>query len=744
MCKTPVTPSLSRNRAVTLAVSVVAPVLVLAILVLTYLIWRAKRKLNTSSTDLAMVPELRGAPGHITNHWDHLQEPENRRFTYQELEKFTDNFKHLIGHGGFGHVYYGCLEDSTEVAIKMRSELSSHGLDQFLAEVQSLTKVHHRNLVCLVGYCWEKEHLALVYEYMSRGNLCDYLRDVRSNLQHNNYYKYLIHGMTTVTRKIGMGENLNWKTRVRVALEAAQGLDYLHKGCNLPIIHGDMKTNNILLGQNFKAKIADFGTHISAVAAGSMGYIDSEYYTTGRLTESSDVYSFGIVLLEITTGEPPIIPEKGHIVQRVKKKIVSGNISSVADAHLGGAYNVSSMWKVVNIAMMCTTDIATQRPKMADVVVQLKESLDLVEVQGDRGDKENLASDTMSSMSTFEVTIGELPIIPGNGHIIQHMMQIVTGNITSVADERLGGSYIFNSMWKVLDAMMMCITDIASQRLMMSAVVLQLKENHELEEAHGDGLLGKCSHGHHSQAQTFVHMSDRSLDGKAFQGDAGEALLGLHQQRQAPADVGRAHRSLASSGLRLIAVSRQSKILLPPLRLPTKYVGAFGVPRKKICGVMPRDMHRFHCSHVRLTVSSKTLQRRRRWLYFVACVEDLAVPGVSVNGATNLRGGSDSLGGDASPAGGYGSAAPGPSDSMSGSGGNNSRHLQEYFSNCGLMIKGRQKTIAQRRRRAPLAVLRFSVIVPSAAGWADHKPCQTDLPCCPVLRIKDIKQGALA
>ncbi|EEE69540.1 hypothetical protein OsJ_29016 [Oryza sativa Japonica Group] len=125
------------------------------------------------------------------------------------------------------------------------------------------------------------------------------------------------------------------------------------------------------------------------------------YYTTGRLTESSDVYSFGIVLLEITTGEPPIIPEKGHIVQRVKKKIVSGNISSVADAHLGGAYNVSSMWKVVNIAMMCTTDIATQRPKMADVVVQLKESLDLVEVQGDRGDKENLASDTMSSMSTF-------------------------------------------------------------------------------------------------------------------------------------------------------------------------------------------------------------------------------------------------------------------------------------------------------------------------------------------------------
>lgn len=161
-------------------------------------------------------------------------------------------------------MYYGCLEDGSEVAVKMRSESSLHGLDEFLAEVQSLTKVHHRNLVSLVGYCWEEHYLALVYEYMPSGSLCDHLRGKRD-----------------------VGETLNWAKRVRIMLEAAQGLEYLHKGCNLPIIHGDVKTNNVLLGENLKAKLADFGlskmyisdsqTHISVTAAGTVGYIDPEY-----------------------------------------------------------------------------------------------------------------------------------------------------------------------------------------------------------------------------------------------------------------------------------------------------------------------------------------------------------------------------------------------------------------------------------------------------------------------------------
>uniref|UniRef100_A0A0E0QQ74 non-specific serine/threonine protein kinase n=1 Tax=Oryza rufipogon TaxID=4529 RepID=A0A0E0QQ74_ORYRU len=338
MCKKPITSSSSRNRAATLAVSVVAPVLVVTMLVVAFLIWRAKRKPHVSTDDSPMVPQLICSPRHRTNHLDHLKKPENRRFTYEELAR----------------------------------------------EVQNLTKVNHRNLVSLIGYCWEKEHLALVYEYMSSGNLSDYLRG-----------------------KAGLGGTLNWATRIRVMLEAAQGLDYLHKGCNLPIIHGDVKTNNILLGRNLKAKIADFGlsktyhsdsqTHVSATVAGSMGYIDPEYYVTGRLTERSDVYSFGIV----TSGEPPIIPGNGHIIQRVMQKMVTGNISSVADARLGGSYNVNSMWKVLDAAMMCTADIASQRPMMSAVVTQLKESLELEEAPGNKGDMENVARDDTSSMSMF-------------------------------------------------------------------------------------------------------------------------------------------------------------------------------------------------------------------------------------------------------------------------------------------------------------------------------------------------------
>jgi serine/threonine protein kinase len=203
-------------------------------------------------------------------------------------------------------------------------------------------------------------------------------------------------------------ETLDWATRVRVVLEAAQGLDYLHKGCSLPIIHRDVKSTNILLGQNLRAKVADFGlcktyisetqTHISTNAAGSAGYFDPEYYHTGRLTESSDVYSFGVVLLEIVTGEPPILPGHGHIVQRVKQKMATGNISSVADARFRGDYEVTSMWKVVDTAMACTAESSDRRPTMATVVAQLKESLALEE---GRGDSVSRVSDTAASMSRF-------------------------------------------------------------------------------------------------------------------------------------------------------------------------------------------------------------------------------------------------------------------------------------------------------------------------------------------------------
>ncbi|KAL6846431.1 hypothetical protein ACP4OV_023879 [Aristida adscensionis] len=384
-CNPPV--SSSRNEAAVIAISVVIPLLGVVLLVLAYFIWQKKRKPNVSTQDPVRDPKLDNALGGRRIHGNPLRNTENRRFTYKELEKITNNFKEFIGQGGFGRVYYGCLEDSTEVAVKMRSESSSHGLDEFLAEIQNLSKVHHRNIVSMVGYCWEKDHLALVYEYMSQGSLGDHLRGQN-----------------------GGSETLNWGSRVRVVLEAAQetGLDYLHKGCSLPIVHRDVKTSNILLGQNLQAKIADFGlsktylsdtkTHISATAAGTAGYIDPEYYHTGRLTMSSDVYSFGVVLLEVATGEPPILAGHGHIVYRVKQKITAGDLSSVVDARLGGAYDVSSMWKVVDTAMMCTADAAAQRPTMAAVVLQLMESMALEEAREKDGELMASPGDDIASL----------------------------------------------------------------------------------------------------------------------------------------------------------------------------------------------------------------------------------------------------------------------------------------------------------------------------------------------------------
>ncbi|KAJ1289378.1 hypothetical protein BS78_02G159500 [Paspalum vaginatum] len=385
-------PSPKKNKGTLIAISVVVPVLVVVVLLLAYFIWREKRK---PSDPIFVQPVSTHEPErdsnesgrHTKDHRDHLPNTENRRFTYKELEKFTGNFKQLIGQGGFGLVYHGRLEDNAEIAVKIRSESSSHGLDQFLAEVQSLTKVHHRNLVSLIGYCWERDHLALVYEYMSQGSLFYHLRG-----------------------RNGAAETFNWGRRIRILLEAAQGLDYLHKGCILPIIHRDVKTSNILLGHNLQAKIADFGlskhfisdsqTHVSATAAGTTGYVDPECYLTGRITESSDVYSFGIVLLEVATGEPPIVPGQGLIIQRVKDKISSGDISSVADPRLGGAYDVSSMWKVVETAMMCTSDSVAQRPPMASVVIQLKESLALEEAREGSSTRANPGSDLAGSVFT--------------------------------------------------------------------------------------------------------------------------------------------------------------------------------------------------------------------------------------------------------------------------------------------------------------------------------------------------------
>nr|KYP51494.1 Receptor-like protein kinase At3g21340 family [Cajanus cajan] len=287
----------------------------------------------------------------------------HRAFTYAEIVKITDNFKTTIGEGGFGKVHFGILQDHTNVAVKVLSPLSMQGYKEFRSEVQHLMTVHHRNLVSLIGYCDEGEIKALIYEYMANGNLQKHL-------------------------SVENPDVLNWTERLDIAVDAAQGLDYLHNGCKQPLIHRDLKTSNILLDQNMHAKIADFGlcrafgndtdSHISTRPAGTLGYVDPQFQRIGNSNKKSDIYSFGIILLELVTGQKALARVHGkniHILHWIVPIVERGDIQSIVDPRLQGEFKVSSAWKFVEIAMLCTSPTAAERPDMSKVLVELKECL---------------------------------------------------------------------------------------------------------------------------------------------------------------------------------------------------------------------------------------------------------------------------------------------------------------------------------------------------------------------------------
>ncbi|XP_044336122.1 senescence-induced receptor-like serine/threonine-protein kinase [Triticum aestivum] len=280
-----------------------------------------------------------------------------RRFTYAELKHITNDFNSIVGKGGFGTVYHGTMENADEVVVKVLMETSIAESTDFLPEVQTLSKVHHKNLVTLQGYCQNK-CLALIYDFMPRGNLQQLLRE-------------------------GEDYSLNWEQRLHIALDSAQGLEYLHESCTPSIVHRDVKTANILLDKNLVGIIADFGlsrafndahTHISTVAAGTLGYLDPEYHATFQLTTKTDVYSFGIVLLEIITGKPPVLmdPQTYHLPNWVRQKIAKGSIQDIVDKKLLDQYDTSSLQSVVDLAMNCVESAAMDRPTMTEVVSRLK------------------------------------------------------------------------------------------------------------------------------------------------------------------------------------------------------------------------------------------------------------------------------------------------------------------------------------------------------------------------------------
>lgn len=287
-----------------------------------------------------------------------------RVFSHKEIKAATNNFKEVIGRGSFGSVYLGKLSDGKQVAVKVRFDRTQLGADSFINEVHLLSQIRHQNLVCLEGFCYEAKQQILVYEYLPGGSLADHLYG-------SNSKKF----------------SLSWVRRLKIAVDAAKGLDYLHNGSEPRIIHRDVKCSNILLDKDMNAKVCDFGlskqviqadaTHVTTVVKGTAGYLDPEYYSTQQLTEKSDVYSFGVVLLELICGREPLshsgTPDSFNLVLWAKPYFQAGEFEIVDDS-LKGSFDVESMKKAALIAVRSVERDASLRPTIAEILAELKEA----------------------------------------------------------------------------------------------------------------------------------------------------------------------------------------------------------------------------------------------------------------------------------------------------------------------------------------------------------------------------------
>ncbi|XP_051146558.1 probable receptor-like protein kinase At1g49730 [Andrographis paniculata] len=343
------------------SVGIAVTVLALSLLAVLIFLIRAKRK-KLKDADIG---DKTTSPA-VTLHTKKFQDGPPclfRKFSYKEVKKGTNNFGALVGRGGFGVVYRAEFRDGLVAAVKRMSKASEQAEDDFCRELELLARLHHRHLVSLRGFCIERHERFLIYEYMANGSLKDHLH---------------AQGRTP----------LSWGTRIQIAIDVANALEYLHLYCDPPLCHRDIKSSNILLDENFVAKVADFGlAHASKDGSicfepvntdirGTPGYLDPEYVITQELTEKSDVYSYGIVLLELITGRQAI-ENKKNLVEWSEEFLASEyRITELVDPYLGDGYDFDQLQTALAIVRWCTQREGRARPSIKQVLRLLYESSD--------------------------------------------------------------------------------------------------------------------------------------------------------------------------------------------------------------------------------------------------------------------------------------------------------------------------------------------------------------------------------
>ncbi|CAH8372846.1 unnamed protein product [Eruca vesicaria subsp. sativa] len=314
-----------------------------------------------------------------------------RKFSYREIRKATKEFSTVIGSGGFGTVHRAEFSDGLVAAVKRMNKSCEQADGEFCREIELLARLHHRHLVALKGFCTKKNERFLVYEYMANGSLTDHLHSTEK-------------------------PPLSWATRMKIAIDVANALEYLHLYCDPPLCHRDIKSSNILLDENFVAKLADFGlAHASRDGSvcfepintdirGTPGYVDPEYVVTQELTEKSDVYSYGVVLLEILTGRRAV-DEGRNLVEMSQPLLVSESRRiDLVDSRIKDCIDGEQLETVVAVVRWCTEKEGVARPSIKQVLRLLCESCDPLHLELAMAVEEHkgrsLRGDLASSSST--------------------------------------------------------------------------------------------------------------------------------------------------------------------------------------------------------------------------------------------------------------------------------------------------------------------------------------------------------